>query len=116
MTTIVLIGKFDLDVSQMDSFVLSDEYAADTIANSVAMSAGGYKWGSGPVTESDELGRPVAVPGRFYITAGVPEIIAKFYEISPVEALNALFSLENQKTYGISNFTLEFRSFEWNKP
>lgn len=111
MTTIVLNGTFDLDVSQMDSFILSDEYAADIIASSVAMSAGGYKLGSGPVTEPDELGRPVAIPGRFYISAGVPEIIAKFHEVAPYVAINALFSLENQKQYGISNFTVSFRQF-----
>lgn len=114
MGTIVLNGKFDLDVSQMDSFILSDEYAADAIASSVAMSAGGYKLGSGPVTEPDELGRQVAVPGRFYITAGVPEIIAEFHKIAPIEAINALFSLENQKTYGITNFTVEFKTLRGN--
>jgi hypothetical protein len=111
MTTVVLNGTFDLDVSHMDSFILSDEYAADTIASSVAMSAGGYKLGSGPVTQPDELGRPVAVPGKFYISAGVPEIIAKFHEVAPYVALNELFSLENQKMYGMSNFTVSFGKF-----
>lgn len=111
MTTVVLNGTFDLDVSQMDSFILSDEYAADTIASSVAMSAGGFKLGSGPVTEPDELGHPVAVPGKFYISAGVPDIIAKFHEVAPVEALNGLFSPENQKDYGMTNFTISFSKF-----
>lgn len=111
MTTVVLNGTFDLDVSQMDSFILSEEYAVDIIAGSVAISAGGYKLDSGPVTEPDELGRPVAVPGKFYISAGVPEIIAKFHEVAPYVAINALFSLENQKEYGMTNFTVSFGKF-----
>ena len=70
-----------------------------------------FKLGSGPVTEDDELGRPVAVPGKFYISVGVPEIIGKFHEVAPYVAINDLFSLKNQKEYGISNFTVSFGKF-----
>lgn len=113
MSRIVLKGKFDLDFSKAEEHTLcrNGEELADFVASCVSVSSGGFKVGAGSVKEDDELGRPVAVPGRFYISVGVPELLGKFYEVAPQVALNELFSLKSQEKYGISNFTLEFYNF-----
>lgn len=109
---IILRGEFDLDFSKSEELTIIDgEDFAKFVAKCVATASGGFNNGSGSVTKDDELGRPEVVPGRFYISVGVPELLEKFYEVAPQVALNELFSAELQEVYGVSNFTLEFYNF-----
>lgn len=117
MASVILEGEFDLDFSkaEQNSLCRNGAQVAEFVAGCVEVKTGGFIIGSGPVKESDESGRPVAKPGRFYISVGVPQILAKFYEISPQIAINEMFSSEAQEEYGISNITLNFHEFSTSK-